>query len=438
MKRIISFTIVLALVLGSFSFVFASATSWDTADAANLQSIKNTLTNTTGSTIYYMISQINGAMRFSNKTLANWLSDIYNQLNNLFQIDDSDVGRRSITYWVREAVLDLDSLVGTGSGTLLYNVSQILSNTNTIKTATQSISNTVTTIGSSVTQIETDVAGILINTNTYLPKIYEDAHKTSGDTLGTVSFYGTYSNGSNPWSFNYKSTDHLIGQGFSELLKNDSRFYGAEHNTSGTALGSVTGYSSYNGDTYTYTYYSTDHLLSGLYSNLSQSFSRLLSGYASTQTAKNWLNLNDSTFTAVSATDGIYKWLQRIQTPIARLSYVHASDEEIEARELAADNQEAVVDNFINPTGSGSVSTTDIGSLSSAADSYKTNASTGASATGVWAVFDQSNYSWFSQTTANNLDTSNNNRKGSDVYDTPLLDSYYSYMTDYLKENSDD
>lgn len=145
-------------------------------------------------------------------------------------------------------------------------------------------------------------------------------------------------------------------------------------------------------------------------------------GYANTQTAINWGSLGNSNFTGISTADTTFKWLSAIQAPVARLAYVLANDDQIAAREAAADNEAAVVDQFIDPSGAGSASTSDIGSISSASDGFKTNFSTDASASGIWSIFDSSNGYWFSQEIANSLDTySGANR--SVKYSVPLMSS---------------
>ena len=76
MKKSISIILCLCIIFSCYLPVHATATSWDTTDQANLQAIKNQLSNTTSGTIKYLISQINSAMYFSSKGVANWLSDL--------------------------------------------------------------------------------------------------------------------------------------------------------------------------------------------------------------------------------------------------------------------------------------------------------------------------------------------------------------------------
>lgn len=134
-------------------------------------------------------------------------------------------------------------------------------------------------------------------------------------------------------------------------------------------------------------------------------------------------------FTPESAIQGLYRYLAFTQRDVARLAYVFANDEELEARELAQANQEQVLDDFIDPDGSGSVSPTDIGNMTDASDGFKSNFSTNVGSSHIWDVFDNSRYNWFTQQTKNQLDTTQQTRllkAVQDDYPTPLLDNYYN------------
>lgn len=139
--------------------------------------------------------------------------------------------------------------------------------------------------------------------------------------------------------------------------------------------------------------------------------------------------LQQIAFTPDSAIQGLYRYLAFTQRDVARLTYVLASDEEIEAREEARANQTEVFDKFIDPNGSGSASVNDFADVSSASGNVKQNFSTGYSASSIWDIFNQDHYGWFSQECADALDTTNvnsNMRKSNNTdYPTPLLDAYY-------------
>lgn len=136
--------------------------------------------------------------------------------------------------------------------------------------------------------------------------------------------------------------------------------------------------------------------------------------------------LTQVAFTPESAIQGLYRYLAFTQRDVARLAYAYASDEELEAREKAKANQEQIFDDFIDPSGDGSVSTNDLGDMAGISSGIKDNLDTGVSAGGIFDVF-TGNHSdeWFSQATYNELMgirvTRDIKSFGSD-YSTPLLD----------------
>lgn len=136
--------------------------------------------------------------------------------------------------------------------------------------------------------------------------------------------------------------------------------------------------------------------------------------------------LTQVAFTPESAIQGLYRYLAFTQRDVARLAYAYASDEELEAREQAKANQEQIFDDFIDPSGDGSVSTNDLGDMAGISSGIKDNLDTGVSAGGIFDVF-TGNHSdeWFSQATYNELmgirATRDIKSSGYD-YSTPLLD----------------
>lgn len=134
--------------------------------------------------------------------------------------------------------------------------------------------------------------------------------------------------------------------------------------------------------------------------------------------------LTQDNFTPESLAQGLYKYLAYTQRDVARLTYVLANDAELEAREKSEDAQEAIVDNFIDNNGNGSVSPAQLGSVADYSSGFTSNFNTGVSGSNIWGAFDNNHYSWFSQATKNSLDTTQQTRGGED-YPTPLLDAYY-------------
>lgn len=164
-------------------------------------------------------------------------------------------------------------------------------------------------------------------------------------------------------------------------------------------------------------------IIAAITNSYTNTFAFGYSGYNTAQSFIDWSTLSTSSFTPTSSTNGLYTWLSKIQNPVARLSYVLASDERIEAQEAASANEQAVVDNFIDSSGSGAASTSDFDSIADFSSGYKSTFASDASPIGIFDIFNSNNMGWFSQETVNQLDTTSNNRAKSDnTFNTPLLD----------------
>lgn len=230
--------------------------------------------------------------------------------------------------------------------------------------------------------------------------------------------------------YNYQTAERLLDiKNIIQGTRNYSNVLFNSPGANGTINSQRLDMSSWNMGDRIFTYLS--QLTNSTMSIYSLEYSQRVNGYNTAQTFTKWDDLTTSTFTPISATDGIYKWLSKIQTPTARLAYVLASDERIAAQEAAAANEEAVVDNFIDSTGDGSASPSDIGSISDLSSGYKSNFGSDASVSGIFNIFNSNNMGWFSQETANQLDTSTNNRRGSSL-DTPLLDRQIEDIYDQI------
>lgn len=136
-------------------------------------------------------------------------------------------------------------------------------------------------------------------------------------------------------------------------------------------------------------------------------------------------------WTPYSAMHGLYTYLAYLQRDVALMSWVVSNPYDLVIRQDTEQLNSAYYDNFVDPDSDNAIASSDLDDIGDLASGFKDNADTGAAASGVWDVFNRNNYNWFSQTTANNLDTTTRTRS-SGSYDTPLLDEYYNYMTDYL------
>lgn len=350
MKRIICLITVLCLVLGSFSFCFASPTVWDTSDQQNLLYIRNSVTGN-GT----MITAINSIVTNTN-TIANHLNTIKGYLV------DSGHG---IAYWV------------------------------------QAISTWMSPIYNAISAMPTDLFTIIGALG------YYDSNNTYHPFLNEIDTFLSYKGMRPGW---VSSPNRLLYQ--------------------------------YNGGSGTITSNTFDFSAQGLLGTLSlqqyvanentaKFYADLMGNWNAPYTRTNWTNLVNQSITPTSGMRGISALLEWIQQPTARLAYVLASDERIAAQEAAAANEEAVVDNFIDSSGSGSASPSDIGSISDLSSGYQNNFGSDASVSGIFNIFNSNNMGWFSQETANQLDTTASNRRGSS-FETPLLDQQINDIYDQI------
>lgn len=468
MKKGISIILILALVLGSFSYAFAA-----------VQDVSDATTHNKLTSINSLLTDIKGALSGTNSVL----SYIQTISNNIASVKDAVIwnsgeSTNNLIYFVRNCasyLSNIETAISTGTiaglSTILNNILSeltwtdagqnvihgvrfIVDRINTIRTNTTNIASDTATMKVNIADLMTEVLLDLplIQTNTYntnsnLETIYTLENNTlpgiyaySGSIDGTTQAMNTLQQAQLPKLEDLKAALTNYNQAFYDDELTAAQFAKYAHRNLIGAAGSFPATPWYvlptalnNGGKSTQSvnwFYGTPigNLMVAL-QRINENFvntyqwrwSADLTNYNSTQTRTNWKTLASETFTPSSAVDGIYKWFGSIQTPIARLASVHASDEEIQAREYAANNQAAVTNNFINPSGSGSVPTSSFGSVSSLSSGVKTNLTTDASPSGIFDIFNSSHGTWFSQETANQLDTTQNTRKGSS-FETPLLD----------------
>lgn len=394
MKKIFCIIISLCLIFGSFSFVFASPTQWDTSDRTLLSQINTALTSTSTGTLLRSVNNIVSALTSSTQQ-----GSLYNGVAYLYDIREALISSSSIS-------TNLPYIATT-----LGNIWSVLSftvNGEGISKFVSDIKDIVSTFSTRLANIYTATNNVVTNTAGINNKIdsYDDLLVTNIPFLSALS--NNYGNGI--WDGNKRVN----------LLVRSSD--GSGNNVSySLQLGTGNPFS--------------DFLRFSIISSNNQIgyWSDLLVGSKNSRNLLNWIDLSTNSFTPQSGINGIYTYLSGIQNPLARLAYVHASDEEIAARQKAASNQTAVVNGFIDPTGNGSVPSTNFSDLAGISSSIKTNLNTGQSATGIFNVFtDNHSDDWYSEDTYNKLMGISNNRSakssGSD-YPTPLLDQRMSELT---------
>lgn len=405
MKRSISILLCITLILSSSCFAFAD---FGTTDSNNLSSIKTY--------VQYLYNNAASAQQVSN--IVSYLSSIvthtFNTANRMSTVVTNTQNTANKLIDINDNLLILMSWLdpdnnGGSMQQILQNIYQELIyqvDQSTVGHYIADISSALTSTNTTLSNWNTNFVYTLnqwANANRNLRTVTWDSdfNYTLGFTQGNV------------WG-------HIVG-GFNTVISNLAQSVRLSHALSGV-MRSGTLFSGYNSSEISYDFASTDDLLYKSFRIITQSLGRLTSYYYTTQQPTNWLTLQSGSFTPTSVTNGLYGWLSNIQTPVARLAYVYANDDEIAAREAAAANQEAVVDNFIDSSGGGSASPSDISSVSDLSAGFKDNITTDADPSDLWTIFDSSHYSWFSQETADQLDTTSNNRKSKSEFDTPLLD----------------
>lgn len=447
MKKSISILLCCVLILSSSSFAFAE---FGTGDSTNLSNIKtyvqflynNAATAQQISNIVSYLSSIvthtsNSATRLSSivtntQNAANNILDVYNRLQfNGYSISN-------ISYSIFTRLGDINSNLVTLMGWLDPNnnggsMQQILQNiyNELIYTVSgSSIGHYISDISTGITQ----TASILTGWSAYIPALNDLKNSNTNVYQGIFSGINAAASRINMHrnlfrSYNGYDSGVLDTGQYRIPYVGDNGNYGSDgfYWTNGTPFGNIA------------------LLLQSLNYNIVDSYRFRwvadLTGYNSTRSYINPLTLQSSSFTPTSSINGLYQYLQTIQAPAARLAYVLANDQEIEARDAAAQNQSTVVDNFIDSSGNGSASTNDFTSISSASDGFKTNFNSGASAGGIWDVFNSDHGNWFSQSIADSLDTSGSSTrllKSSSSFDTPLLDQQIDDIYKALGVMSDD
>ena len=383
MKKFISVILCVCICLSSTAFCFASATSWDTSDQSNLSNASSKL------------NSINNTLTTVSTTLSTISSRVLNIYNSL------QLGNHNITYYV-EAILSWMNPIYSRLEDILQATTDPMVNaiTGMLGYPSTDSSSGVTTWNPYLLDLKNALANVGLNSN----NISQNSHSQ-------LNMDGNYYF---PLSIPLVNGD---GQNYTQYIGWNL----------GSPLGNIAVILKY--------------MLEGKTTAYMETYHDAYSGNSVTQTYYDSLSLNTASFTPTSMTNGIYTWLSKIQQPAARLAYVLASPERIAAQEAAADNEEAVVDNFIDSSGSGSASTSDIGSVSDLSSGFKNNINTDASVSGIWNIFNSDNFGWFSQETADQLDTTSSGTrtlKGSRSYPTPLLDQQTKDILKYLGgENND-
>lgn len=448
MKKIIAFSLCICLVFGSFSFAFAAVSdqqaatiTTNTTNIANALKYNNTSLASMVNSLYNYV--YNSMPTFTQVSSTNqYLSNAVTYLTNLSSVFYSGQYSYSGSHsnynfpqlvnliagrmqTVNQYLSAISSALADGSGgtiasilsdilaeftsttaggSVLHFFSRIDTNVSSTKTLTNDIKTILNALSPTVTSIDTNIGNIYTLENSTLPGIYA----YSGSIDSTLTTY-------QPYLLSLYGLDNVAGM---SVLSGGSAITIRQLYNDGTLNDNTVNLSNKNWRD------NVAYLMWNVNNNLTRGVSMTVGNYSDTQTRTSWLNNQQQTFTPTSFAKGIYYWLSSIQTPIARLAYVHASDQEIQAREKAASNQAALVTNFVDSNGSGSVPSSSFGSLAGLSSSYKTNFNSDVAPTRLFDVFNPDRGTWFSQETADQLDsTSSSQRSRSESsFETPLLD----------------
>lgn len=414
MKKFLTFALVCCLVFSSSSIVFATATQWDTSDQTNLSNIAKSLTTTGTGTLLRSVNSILTALTSTTQqgSLYNGVAYLYDIRNYASQIAS---GLNGTNGSFLEKIFN--ALTHTDAAGIVY------SYVTDIYQKVTEIDNTVLSLGSKITSIDNRINSyddLLVTNIPILSKALSNYSLTGESKNQSLAVANGHSGLFTDYSTGNYSLTQLSSQTSPVTTKNVLWY-------SGSPLGNLAMIMKSVNDNLAYSY-RYNYLVA--YQN-----------YNSTRSILDWNTLSYNQFTPTSATNGIYTYLAGIQNPLARLAYVHASDEEIAARQKADANQTAVVDNFIDSSGSGAAAPSNFRSVSDLSSGFKDNIVTDASVSGIWNIFNSNNFGWFSQETADQLDTSDSSSrmlKSSGSYPTPLLNQQTEDILNYLGGNNND
>ena len=426
-KTAISFIIALSIIIGAAAPAFAIST--DSAIKSNdlrlgeIKATGDTVNPVSASGTVYSYSggtSIGSTSQYVDD-FADLITGITRSIANSFQA----FANKIVPYidGIEGYVDNLETLVSGASTTLSNNlpyiydrlgvilgaVDQLEGYVDGIETLIGTTNSTLSTISTRVNTTNTR----LTTTNSHLSNISNDVHSivenfTSEGAIN-VNVVDNPTNGFNQNDF-WKKYDSIDG--------NVINYRTLQDGTSNSATWSLRNHSAFESMEYFMMYYLTS------FYNYTSIF------------GKNWQNANgylykpDLTTTALGTSGNSFwydfrRFASNTSQHLARLDYVLASDEEIAARAAASANQDEVVDDFISSSGSGSAKASDFADIANVGGTFKNALDSNVSAGTAFNSLSSNSqaWDWFSQTTADSLDSTQQTRSGGNS--TPYLDNYY-------------
>lgn len=372
------------------------------------------------------IQSINSSSITVNDTL-----DLIN--SNLLSFFDYFKGKNFSIYWTNSSGVTSKISNLSFADYLMYLSTHIESQTSLIRNSITSLqSNLQSTISNSLLPIQSSL-------NTYLPRIDTNTENLHGDNLNllskiTSSFNTNHSDLSNVNSNlnNVKNTlDSSFAVNHSDLFTLNSNlvsFLNSNHNDLGIVSDDINNFHSFftNGNFSIYwtngafqtsrlTNLSFPDYLSYLSSSLAHNFSHVNSSLVGAdESAIAAITTIDKDGNIVSQGTSFHNILDilgymnfSLQTPLAKLQYVLANDDDIKLRAEVQGNLDAFDDQFTG-SGPGSVSPSDISGIGGISGSLKSSFEDSAKASDTFYVINSNDsYQFFSQEVSDSLDTVN-------------------------------
>lgn len=457
MKKIICLIIALCLVFGSFSFAFAAVQDVsDSTTHTRLQTIITWLNSyaPTFNLVNNIANQLTASVGGYNYSVARWAAECANYLYSIDQTLSSTLssGSGSGIAAILDSILS-EMTWSNAAGSAIHAIRDLRDYVYTIRTSTSNIKTNTDTLNTYINDIKTEILSSFPTTVQKLTSIDSTLNNTYTLENNTLPGIYAYSGSIDTTTTAMNALQQVQLPKLEDLKLALTRYYTPSTFNASARLfnahqslvgndGSYTLYRYFSGDTSVNTYsfnWSNGSPLGNIALITSQllrtSASAALDSLKGFNSQQTWYsvgdNMNPHNFTPASAIDGVYTYLRYIQSSTARLAFVLADDDDIQMKRDAKNNTEVLADNFIDSTGGGAVPTSSFGSVSSLSSGVKTNITTDASPTGIFDIFNSDHGSWFSQETADQLDTTTRTRRGSS-FDTPLLDQQMNDIYDSL------
>lgn len=414
-KKIISLILCGILVFCSFNTCFAVSTDSAIKAVKELKALGDTKATTevspSSSSGYYYYYNGTSNLGYSNINLTTWAGII-----------------TGITQGVANSIKNLATIISNSGSTLDNTLYTIYTRLGNVESYVDGLEGYLYNINNALHYGQTGIGNLVNDLKTLLTTNNTSTSNISSDTS---NIYSLLSNGLNiklgsPWQpyfmpadgYNYSSS--IWQYYWRRLINNDGTFSSTDYNNTNWLV-------------------MTKLMIRDMAGNIAGIGKFFICSVTDTSSVLTLYDKDLNTSNTGTGQNAKSFWYDfralgtNISYHLSRLGYVLASDEEIEARQAAAANQDAVVDDFIKPTGNGSASASDFADVASIGgtmkDALDSNVSPNSAFTSLFSGSDA--WDWFSTDTANSLDSTSNQR--SSVSSTPHLDNYYSEVLENLR-----